>query len=528
MECKSRMKPFVEKPVLLIGTFRNDDILKEIYLAKRNVVSRNLTSSPGNWIKIKKELKSKEKYSGVILNLTEAVLLIATNDSYKQLFIDILNRVKEHAHLIIVYEDTFKKKYNIFNMNYYSKYLFYDLFFTNREQFRTLMNSYNNECDSIYRKIENEFKKEHIESNDEYLSFPEKNSIEDIVSALEKMKNEEETRLFSEYTRAEWMHFKEFLKKRKIEEDTEINKAIKEMNNIVGMIEELELNVQPFRFNSDIIEIVRTFFYEQHTFSLYKKYIYKDQMLSQELEKFLGLFQEYIKRVKKLNIIFEEKKTQFGTIYEFKTVDEKIDKFTFSDLVEEFSGFMDICDTDLENTINFLRNCDLESKEIEEIIFRYRKEAQRLKLDIKQEYERKKLQLKQAIEVAALEEKEKSTTMSLLNAENVNKPSIVFNFDISHLGDEIKNKIYTKTVFGDIRFNEADIQLKELIEKFSDKTEELVDELNILKDLSADESSRQNSMQKLKSFLSRHAQKIGDIGYTLLTEYIKSLLFNGN
>jgi len=141
------------KPALLIGTFKNEKIVNEIHLSGREVVSKNLTSSPENWDRIIALLKERDMFSCVFLSLSESVLLIAQCKSYKEKFYQIVCLLEEIPHLVFIYRDNLFGEYNIFNTKYYEKYLFYDDFFANRATFKNLQQNYHEYSDNLRDSI---------------------------------------------------------------------------------------------------------------------------------------------------------------------------------------------------------------------------------------------------------------------------------------------------------------------------------------------------------------------------------------
>lgn len=646
------------KPVLLIGTFKNEKIVNEIHLSGRDVITKNLTSSPQNWDNIIVLLKNKSKFSCVFVSLSESVLLISQCKSYTEKLYTIIRLLEDIPHLVFIYQDNLFGKFNIFNTNYYAKYLFYDKFFANREIFNELNFEYFeysnkllasnveryffeiiipasffaeedewekikkqhgiwNACDHIvehlYKQLSfydneefceqngpwgyvcepNNFDKEFHEPNDPlayffkpnnlerfvdrfrsemalspeersyFLSLPTDKKYEFIESRFLAKKAQYEAKDYKErdpigdeeieaihtliqsdnftnaicqpnnYETREWVHFKKYLRQKLYCEDEKIAEACAAMNEIITNLNNDKVRLWPYKFSNEIVIRIRDFFENENGDVVFRRYILKDILCANELDNFLSLFQEYITRVRGVDISFEQRRTDIGTIYIIKSSNKSIVKSEFPQYVADFAALLDYCDKDIEKARETLRVYCKSSIEIEQYIARYQIRARRLKTDMRQEYERRMLLLRHEIENAALEDaalEEQSIAYTFPELQKAILPqaaSVVVNvvkdntFSVSGNLDKL---IFGDYIYNDYNDNETDKQLIEYIDQLSKDNIELITELRILKDGKASKDQKRSAWGKLKGFLSEHATDIGKIAFDLLSKYLESLL----
>lgn len=512
------------KPILLIGTFKNDAILNEIYLARRDVIQRNLTSSPNNWESIVKSIKHNNgnDYSGIMINITETILLIACNKKYEALFYKLIDLIRDKRHLVFMYNDTITKKFNIFKKGYYKRYLFYDLFYSNRKVYNNLTNEYSrfvlNIAESKWYDENKQIKKEMIDDR-----------FSDGYS--------DDSPPIRYFPQEEWKLFLNYLEKHTIDESqiffdeenneikftTIIEETLKKMEELVEYITAAGLNFIPYKYNIEIVNSIREYFFNENQSTVYKQYIFKDHIWASEFEKLLVLFQEYISKVKQIEIYFTEIKTDKGTVYTITSKNDALDKSSFSQAISDFSEFLNVCEFDIVSAKNILSFSNLTEKEIDGLVQKYYKEVKRLKTDIRQSYERRMLDLKHSLENDAIEKetyKVLSDFQRELKTGNYPVPVIL---NINKI--DTFNSIAAKTIYGDIAYNEFDKQLLDLFKAKQDENDELKNELLILKDEKIDNSTKNQAWLKIKKFLAQNAPKIGNIGYNLLQKYLESLIF---
>ena len=616
------------KPALLIGTFKNEKIANEIHLSGREVVSKNLTSSPSNWDSIIDLLKKKNKFSCVFLSLSESVLLISQCKSYKEKFYTIIRLIEDIPHLIFIYRDNLFGEFNIFNTRYYAKYLFYDDFFANRATFTELEQNYHTysdnlrdsiieyyffgtiipasffaeedewsrikqqhgiwfTCDhvveglykqlsfydeqdfsetkdtleSLYRsnKLErfvDRFRSEMALSGEErehFLSLPvnkkyeyiekrflskksqyeadgyteldsiSEEEIEAIYAIIQSERFNEEVCQSTDWETREWELFRRYLSQKRYCEDEKIAEARAAMKELVFSLNNERIKLWPYKFTNEIVIKIRDFLENENSNVVFRSYILKDRIWANELDEFLNLFQEYITQIRGVNISFEQRRTDIGTIYVIKSSNKSIIKSEFPQYVADFDYLLTACDQDIEKARETLRTYCKNAAEVEQYIARFQIKARRLKIDIRQEYERRMLMLRHEIENSALEEQAEtysfpmtaapqlpSSTSVVINADNVTMVPVSGNLD--------------KLILGDYTYNETDKKLLDYVNSLSKEKDTLITELRILKDEKANGEQKRSAWGKLKGFLSDHALDVGKIAFELLTKYLDSLL----
>ncbi len=605
--------------VLLVGSFNNQQILNEIYMAKRGVKIRMLTSSPQNWEVIIREIRrAKKNGKPVFVNFSESILLIACNSEYKKLFTNLLDALAGCPHILFLYQDAFIGKYNIFTKPFYSKYLIYNWSHSMSAVIederviaheKTIMETYFETVDyycsevlskltiplerkiqeDIISNIRNRFNCD-IDRNQLVLDINlPKTGFEKVLKSEQykealvlsrrlvmlSLATDEKEIKFRLY-RLSWMYsdlfditddddlsnyytgydditidnkkceidydreverlclfdierknkpdetlfFEYWLKKFIVERNTDIQNAVNDMTIAVEQIKARNLNIVPYLHSIELVSAIRDFFSETESETVYTRYIYKDQLFAFELERFLTLFQDYITKVKGVNIVFEEKRTEIGIVYMLKSTDANVTKYNISDYIQEFAKYLDQCDNNIEFAKSILSNKYLTDKQREELALRFHKEAIRIKNDIIHDAERKMMDLRHFYEDMAIEMAvDKLPTLNNLSTTLSDKP-------ITKL-IQIDNKgiVNIQYIYGNATFNENDKQLFSIIEKYADNSQELIDAVKILKDQAIPKETKNESSTKLKKLLAKTASKIGDVGFSLLNKYLELLLF---
>lgn len=612
--------------VLLVGSFNNQQILNEIYIAKRNAEMKMLTSSPDNWKIIIKEInQAKQDGKPIFVNFSEAILLISCNEEYRTLFTELLDVLIGSQHILFLYQDAFIGKYNIFNKSFYTKYLIYNWSRSIRDFLgderivahkASVVNTYfetvDYYCSEILSKLSTPLDSEqqkriisHIshyfdcycdrsqpliyeyirettlenflespccekalalsrhlvmlslatdEREIEYrmsilipelFSDEEKNNVEtlfesgsgenplpflrtdddnDIIyDAIEKEHEYERLEGFNRKYKtkpSENLFFEYWLKKFIVEKNTDIANSVKDLTNAVEQIKERNLNIVPYLHSVELISAIRNFFSETERETVYTRYIYKDQLFAFELERFLTLFQDYITKVKGISIVFEEKRTEIGIVYMLKSTDKNVSKYNISQYVEEFAAYLDKCDNNVVFAKSMLSSEFLTDAQCEALALRFQKEAMRLKRDIIQDAERKMMNLRHHFENISIE-----MAIDVLPAQYdlttaLSEKPVTSLLQIDNIGT-----VNIQHIYGSVTFNENDKQLFDIIEKYADNNQELLDAVKILKDKDTPKESKNDSSTKLKKFLATTASKIGDVGFKLLTKYLETQLF---
>jgi hypothetical protein len=319
---------------------------------------------------------------------------------------------------------------------------------------------------------------------------------------------------------SENLFFEYWLKKFIVEKNTDVANTVKDLTNAVEQIKERNLNIVPYLHSVELISAIRDFFSEVERETVYTRYIYKDQLFAFELERFLTLFQDYITKVKGISIVFEEKRTEIGIVYMLKSTDKNVSKYNISEYVQEFAAYLDKCDNNVDFAKSMLSNEFLTDAQCEALALRFQKEAMRLKKDIIQDAERKMMNLRHQFENISIE-----MAIDVLPAQYDLTTALSEKPVTNLLQIDNKGIVNIQHIYGSASFNENDKQLFDIIEKYADNNQELLDAVKILKDKDAPKENKNDSSTKLKKFLATTASKIGDVGFKLLTKYLETQLF---
>lgn len=319
---------------------------------------------------------------------------------------------------------------------------------------------------------------------------------------------------------SENLFFEYWLKKRIVENNTDVANAVRDLTKAVEQIKERNLNIVPYLHSVEIISAIRDFFSETERETVYTRYIYKDQLFAFELERFLTLFQDYITKVKGISIIFEEKRTEIGIVYMMKSTDKNVSKYNISEYIQEFAAYLDKCDYNVEFAKSMLSNEFLTDAQCEALALRFQKEAMRLRKDIIQDAERKMMNLRHYFEDISIE-----MAIDVLPAQYDLTTALLKNPVTNLLQIDNKGIVNIQHIYGNVTFNENDKQLFDIIEKYANNNQELLDAVKILKDKDAPKESKNDSSTKLKKFLATTVSKIGDVVFKLLTKYLETQLF---
>lgn len=561
--------------VLIIGTFKNQRIRDELYIHNFEVINNNLTSSPRNWeIVIENLMDNHNEYDKIILQITESVLLIARRGIYNELFWKIVDLVQDYQHIVILYEDNMFDKFNIFNKGFYKKYLYYEYWRTDKKKYEFLIKEHETNLESLGQEAREDFFNKYIVK---YAAIAEDQEWEDYYGRFrynDEMFSDEQISLLQE-KRDEFHHFQNgdanstIVKRESIEDeekweylyknveindtddefidaedqkenikkmvedpysytyehyyqmklDDEIQTAKEQMSEIVSDLRQKGLNIATYKMSTDLIYTLKDFLKSADDNIIFQRYFLRTQIYADEMEKFLCLFEDYILHVKEIQIKIEHFRTAEGIIFTIRSGDEKIGKDNFNNSVQSFAQFLNICEYDINMAKNLLQreNNKIDDNELNDIVSKYSKEARRLKLDIKHEYEKRMLNVKQRFENDILLQRENSQIDEMINGETVSVLPVLI--------QQYNSPIYINN--GTVNYNENDIRLQELFEKYTNSEEryaELMQQLNMLKDKGIAREHKEGAFEKIKRFLKNNSVEITGQVVTILLNYITLLL----
>ena len=319
--------------------------------------------------------------------------------------------------------------------------------------------------------------------------------------------------------------FSLFYNKFVLEKVETLRNAVCRMNANIEKILDMGMYYSTYKRNKELVPVVRSFVNSYKEDSIFKQYIYKDQLWALEFEKLINMFQEYVRTVRGVNILFDEEKTDIGTVYIFSVDTNEVTPEEFSTLLAEFEEFVNVSEKNTVGAMDLITNDGLSSIQKVAIINQFSKEIKRLKLDIKQTYELRRLELNHRMETALQE----ATIIENFESIPDDLTGMSHNLVDTVFAQSRNVIINTQTIYGDVYNYEANQELIDLIQTMCKDDHEmmrdLMTDLNILNDKQISLDKRTKSHEKLKQFLTHNLKAIGNVGYKLLTEFLKQLLF---
>ncbi|WP_449258264.1 hypothetical protein [Chlorobium limicola] len=317
---------------------------------------------------------------------------------------------------------------------------------------------------------------------------------------------------------------------------------------VLEMLAEHKVNIMPFRRNAEVTIMAESFLSEIEQYLIFRLYVPSGRIWSNESDKLLQLFREYLARVANIKVRLDQFRTDKGVIYEIHS-EEIANSTNIGKEFSEFTQFMDLCASDTEAAEKMLKSKNIDQREIIHILSRYSKEAKRLSVDLKHEREQKVLSIRQRLESELVDSIPNVTDWgaieSLVNlaipklsgvhgaltvdqeSMRLPSPSSMTNVTIN-LNPQIVetvNGIVAQEISGDQHIGPEAQQILELIKLYAGKdTRELASSVHELEDTSAPKPGRLTAKQKLKKFLIDVSSKAGDVAAGVLQTYIEKQL----
>lgn len=268
---------------------------------------------------------------------------------------------------------------------------------------------------------------------------------------------------------------------------------------------------------------------------LFRIYVPKDRIWSNEFDKFITLFRDYASNIANEELKITQNRTDLGIICSLYSINKDISESEINDLYKEFTAFMDLCSSNPTEAQKLIDKLDISEPKKQSILKKYIKESQRLLLDIKQEREIKIISIKhrfqnelQEYELSkdVIEYIENSVPSSELTKhltfgnQTIQNQTIIINPQIISKVDGI----VVNELNGHINFSPEEQELNKLIEKYTSslsEATELLTSLYELKDNASSKEKKRGAWQKLYGFLGKVGDKVGDVGVALLTKYLE-------
>lgn len=294
-----------------------------------------------------------------------------------------------------------------------------------------------------------------------------------------------------------------------------------------------ELNLISYEKLIDIEVIGQNFIENVVEGLLFKLYIPNERIWSSEFHKFIELFREYASKISQKEFKIVQDKTDLGAICSLYSIDENLSQDVINTLYKDFTAFMDLCISNPQSAGDIINKLDIKEADKTAILKKYVKEASRLLLDIKHERENKILSIKHRLE-SELNEYDISSQLNdyiesavpsakLSNLLPSNSPQ----YHIININPQIIHKvegIVCNELNGNINLNSQEEELMKIIEQHSKDIAELLNLQSAIYELRDNATSKEKKIgakQKLYSFLAKVADKIGDVGVSLLSKYLE-------
>ncbi len=314
-------------------------------------------------------------------------------------------------------------------------------------------------------------------------------------------------------------------------------------------IEFLQANnveIVPYKTKAEVTFLAESFLEELDRNLIFRLYVPSGRLWSSEADKFLQLFQDYIAKVDRLAVRLDQKRTDFGVIYEFHG-EAPPGESSLSAEFHDFSKLMDLCATDSEAAANLLSAKNLDTKEVVRLLERYSKEVRRLQLDIKHDAESKMISIRHRLESELIEfnptqddwEAIDSVVKLVIPSFPTGLPipsrslgglsqqprlasaNVTYNFRPQFINT--LNGIITEELHGNQHFAAEHHQLLDVIrEHGGTQAKQLETAVYEVADKGVEQVDRLRAKQRLKAFLVAVGKKTGDMAISILQKYIES------
>lgn len=315
-------------------------------------------------------------------------------------------------------------------------------------------------------------------------------------------------------------------------------------DEVLKLLDNNKITLTPYKKNAEMSIICTSHIEHNEQNLIFRIYIPNERMWANEAEKLLQLFSDYLHKVSGLDVRQDQFRTSQGIVYEFFGTDD-IDSSTLPAKFDEFSEFMDSCVSNQNNAQALLESKNLSNREVITLIEKYSKEARRLHIDLKHERERKLLNIRHSLEselgefarttsdwenINMIVDKSVPNAISVGSAITLNNtlPLSSYNnvtININPQTIETVNGVVAQEITGNQHFGTDAKKLLEIIKEYGEENKiELSSAVHEISDKSIKETERIAAKSKLKGFVYKVADKIGDVSAGILQKYIESQL----
>lgn len=318
-----------------------------------------------------------------------------------------------------------------------------------------------------------------------------------------------------------------------------------ERDAAISFLRANNIDITPYRTKAEVTVVAESFIDELDRNLIFRLYVPSGRLWSAEADRFLQLFQDYVARVDRLAVRLDQKRTDYGVIYEFHG-EAPAGEANLAAEFQDFSRLMDLCATDADAAAILLKAKNLDARDVTNILERYSKEARRLQLDIKHDAESKIISIRHRLESELIEldptPEEWSAMESVVNAvvpsfasalpspprslsvlfaaPRAAPTQITYNFRPQFVNT--MNGVIAEEIHGNQHFAPEHHQLLELIREHGGaQIKQLETAVYEVADKGVDQVDRIRAKQRIKAFLMAAGKKTGDMAFSILQKYIE-------
>lgn len=312
-------------------------------------------------------------------------------------------------------------------------------------------------------------------------------------------------------------------------------------------LKKCNVDVIPYTRRAEVTVLADAFLDETDKNLILRLYVPIGRLWSGEADRFLKLFQDYLVRVDRLQVRLNQKRTEFGVIYEFHGQPPE-GKTTLGSEFQEFSKLMSLFQSDPQAAAALIESKGANSGEVLTIVSRFAKESRRLQLDIKHEAEAKAVAIRQRLESELLdfdlspEEWAQLPKLVHLAVPQLQGPvtaealylgrasqslsqaaNVTYNFRPQFINTV--NGVIAEEINGDQHFEPEHHELLRLAGQHGGpEAKKLETAVYEIADDGVDRVDRLKAKQKLVGFLIELGKRTGDVAFSVLQSYVEKKL----